>query len=59
MAKHLILILEYDMGDCSAMEEEGQEIPTDPQDIGIHENFFQSDAVIHDMKIVGTRLEIR
>ena len=59
MAKHLIITLEYDMGDYSEMEDDGFEIPTDPEDIGLNESFFQSDALIHDMKIVGTKIEIR
>ncbi|MDY6857333.1 MAG: hypothetical protein SWO11_22045 [Thermodesulfobacteriota bacterium] len=57
MAKHLIITLEYDMGDYSDMEEDGYEIPTDPNDVGLNESFFQSDALIHDMEIVGIRVE--
>ena len=57
MAKHLIITIEYDMGDYSDMEDEGEEIPTDPNDIGLNESFFQSDASIHNMKIVGVRTE--
>ena len=59
MAKHLIITLEYDMGDYSKMEEDGYEIPTSPNDVGLNESFFQSDASIHEMKIVGTKIEIR
>ena len=57
MAKHLIITLEYDMGDYSEMEDDGHEIPTDPRDVGLNESFFQSDASIHDMKIVGVKIE--
>lgn len=57
MAKHVILVLEYDMGDYSEAEEEGQQIPTDPEDIGLHESFYQSDANINHMRIVGVRIE--
>lgn len=57
MAKHVILVLEYDMGDYSEAEQDGYAIPTDPKDIGLHESFYQSDAVIHDMNIVGVRIE--
>jgi len=59
MPKHLIITLEYDMGDYSDIEEGGHEIPIDPNDIGLNETFFQSDALIHDMKIVGARVEVR
>ena len=59
MAKHLIITLEYDMGDYSDMEEDGYEIPTDPNEVDINESFFQSDALIHDMEIVGIRVEKR
>ena len=52
--KHIILILEYDMGDYSDMEEDGLKIPTDPKEY--EESFFQSDALIHDMEIVGTKI---
>lgn len=56
MAKHLILTLEYDMGDYSDMEKDGGQIPTSPDDIGIQESFYQSDAMIHDMEIVGVKI---
>ena len=59
MEKHLIITLEYDMGDYSDMEDDGFEIPMAPDDIGLNESFYQSDALIHDMKIVGTKIEIR
>ena len=59
MSKNVILILEYDMGDYSDMEEDGLTIPTDPNDVGLTECFYQSDALIHDMKIVGVRIEER
>jgi len=59
MKKHLIITLEYDMGDYSEMEKDGLEIPTDPNDIGLNESFFQSDALIHDMEIVSARVERR
>jgi hypothetical protein len=59
MSKNVILILEYNMGDYSDMEEDGLTIPTDPEDNGLNESFYQSDAMIHDMKIVGVRIEER
>ena len=59
MAKNLIITLEYDMGDYLDMEEDGYEIPTDPKDVSLNESFYQSDALIHDMKIVGVRVENR
>lgn len=55
--KHIVLMLEYDMGDYSDMEEDGLEIPTDPKEY--EDSFYQSDALIHDMKIVGTKLVIK
>lgn len=57
MSKNVILILEYNMGDYSDMEEDGLTIPTNPKDAGLNESFYQSDALIHDMKIVGVRIE--
>ena len=42
------------MGDYSDMEEDGLKIPTDPKEY--EESFFQSDALIHDMEIVGTKI---
>jgi hypothetical protein len=56
MKKHLILTLEYDMGDYSEMEKDGYKIPTSPDDIGIQESFYQSDATLDDMKIVGVEI---
>jgi len=58
MVKNLIITLEYNMGDYSEYEEDGSEIPTDPKDIGLNETFFQSDALIHDMEIIGVRTQI-
>ena len=58
MGKHLILTLEYDMGDYSDMEEDGYEIPTDIYDKGLNESFIQSDISVRDMEIVGARVEI-
>ena len=40
MAKHLIITLEYDMGDYSDMKKDGYEIPTNPNDIELNETFF-------------------
>lgn len=57
MKKHLILTLEYDMGDVSDIEEDGYEIPTDPSDVGLNELFFQGDILIRDMKIVGAKIK--
>lgn len=45
------------MGDYSDMEEDGLEIPTDPKEY--EDSFFQSDALIHDMKIVGAKIVIK
>jgi len=59
MGKHLIIMLEYDMGDYSDMEGDGQEIPTDPNDVGLNESFYQGEASRHDMRIVGVRTEDR
>lgn len=55
MANHLIVTLEFDMGDYSDMEDDGLQIPTDPKDIGLNESFYQGDATIRDMKIIGVR----
>jgi len=53
--KHVILTLEYDMGDYSDMEEDGFEISTNPKDY--EESFFQADVFIHDMEIVGVKIK--
>jgi len=55
MGKRVILTLEYDMGDYSDMEEDGQEISLDPSKWA--ESFYQSDVLIDAMKIVSVRVE--
>jgi hypothetical protein len=55
MAKNVILILEYSVGDFSGMEEDGEEIPTDPNDW--RDTFIQSDVDLSAMKVVGVRVE--
>lgn len=57
MKKHVILILEYDMGDHSDIEEDGSQIPTDID--WWKEDFYQSDVLICDMDIKGVRIEER
>lgn len=53
--KHVILTLEYDMGDYSEQEEDGGTISTNPKDY--NDSFFQADVFIHEMNIVGARIE--
>ncbi len=55
MKKHVIVQLEYDLGDYSDIEEEGGEIPLKP--MLWEDTFYQSDAVLSDMTIVGVRVE--
>jgi len=55
MKKHVILTLEYDMGDYSELEEDGGKIPTDPK--WYKEVYYQSGPLAVDMKIVGVRIE--
>lgn len=56
MGKHVVLILERDMGDYSD-EEDGHPISTNPKDW--EDSFYQSDAVLSDFDIVGVRIEER
>lgn len=56
MKKHVILTLEYDMGDYSDLDDEGG-IPTDPK--WYEETYYQSDALALDMKIISVRIEER
>lgn len=49
--KHVVLILEYDLGDFSDMEVEGIKIPIRPEDY--QELFDQSDILSDEMRIVG------
>ena len=46
MKKNVILLLEYNLGDYSEMEDDGYEIPINPNDEGLNESFYQSDALI-------------
>ena len=55
MKKHVILTLEYDMGDYSDMEEDGNKISTNPEDWG--DSFYQADINLQDLDIVGVRIE--
>jgi len=55
MKKHVILTLEYDMGDYSDMEEDGNKISTNPKDWG--DSFCQADINLQDLDIVGVRIE--
>lgn len=55
MKKHVILVLEYDMGDYSDMEEDGLKISKNPKDY--EESFFQSDVMIHEINIVGVKIK--
>ena len=55
--KHVILTLEYDLGDYSDREDDGYPISSDPKDY--EESFFQSDVFVHDMNIVGARIEVK
>lgn len=57
MEKRVVLTLEYDMGDYSEQEEDGQQISTDPNDY--KESLLQSDVLVCDMKIVGARIEVK
>jgi len=54
MGKRVVLILEYDMGDYTEMEEDGIKISTDPKDWC--ESFFQADIFVCDMKIIGVKI---
>ena len=54
MAKHIILTLEYDLGDYSDLEEE-RELSTDPKDW--EDSFYQADINIQDLDIVRVRVE--
>ena len=49
------LVLEYELGDYSDMEEEGQTIPLDPAQW--EETFYQADVLICDMKIVNVKIK--
>jgi len=55
MKKHVILTLEYDLGDYSTLEESGGSIPTDPK--WYQEVYYQRDPLACDMKIVGVRIK--
>ena len=55
MAKHVILTLEYDMGDYSDREEDGCEISTDPE--YYKDSFYQSDIDPFEINIVGVRID--
>ncbi len=61
MGKHVIVTLEYDLGDYSDLEVayleegEGRKLSTDPIDWG--DSFYQSDINIQDLDIVGVRIE--
>ncbi len=57
MSKHVILTLEYDLGDYSDREEDGNSISVVPKDY--EDSFFQSDVIVSDMNIVGVRIEER
>lgn len=57
MSKHVILTLEYDLGDYSDREDDGEVISETAQDY--EDSFFQSDVIVSDMKIVGVRIEVR
>jgi len=55
--KHVVLVLEYDLGDYSEMEEERGEIPTTP---GFwEESFYQGDCILGDLEIKAVRIEER
>jgi hypothetical protein len=53
--KHVILQLEYDLGDYSDVQREPGSISTNPEDY--KEIFQQSDVLVCDMQIVGARIE--
>ena len=55
MKKHVILTLEYDMGDYSDAEKEGSKISTNPEDWG--DSFIQADINLQDLDIIGVRIE--
>jgi len=50
MEKHVIVMLEYDMGDYSDLE-----ISLDPKDW--HDSFYQADINLQDLDIVGVKIE--
>jgi hypothetical protein len=54
MDKHVILILECDLGDYSDYEEESK-LSTDPKDW--YDSFYQADINLQDLDIVGVRIE--
>ena len=54
MATKVKLILEYDMGDYSDVEEEGGTISTNPKDY--EESFYQGDIFTCDMNIIGVKI---
>lgn len=55
MEKHVILTLEYDLGDYSDYEE--RKLSTDPKDW--FDSFYQADINMQDLDIVGVRIEER
>jgi len=56
MKKHVILTLEYDMGDYyDYSDKDDNDIPLKPKDW--EESFYQSDLFISDMKIIGVRIK--
>ncbi len=58
MGKHVIVTLEYDLGDYSDLEadyEEGRKLSTDPKDW--EDSFYQADINLNDLDIVGVRIE--
>ncbi len=60
MEKHVILTLEYDLGDYSyfeEMHEKERKLSTDPKDW--FDSFFQADINMQDLDIVGVRIEER
>ena len=53
----MILTLEYDMGDYSDREEDGQPLSSNHKDY--EESFYQGDIFPCDMVIIGARVEER
>jgi hypothetical protein len=53
--KHVILTLEYDLGDFSDIEADGGRISLDPK--SYEDSFYQGDVYISEMDIVGVRIK--
>ena len=55
MKRNVILTIEYNLGDYSDVESDGNFISRNPKDY--EETFFQSDIDLSEMEIVAVRVE--